>query len=257
MADQSVLQFKCNNPECQKLYPVKWVPQGGVFDVVCPVCKKKQKIRIPPKPAAPAGDVAGAAQPKPDPQPTPEPEPKTPNYASAQPQSIGLVLKVNDTADISCPHCGGTTHFEGSDHASASKTIKCTICQGPMIIKIVNPTKHLSPTGIMSKRGKLQISKLGFLRKNFDLKVGSNIIGRRDADCHSDIEFDDPTMSRRSANLVVSINEKGGFFFELKVLNATNPVLVNGQEYHVDDSIYLNYGDTIVMGRTTIRFVQA
>ena len=42
--------------------------------------------------------------------------------------------------------------------------------------------------------------------------------------------------------------------FEITVKNASNPVLVNGQEITIGSSTYLNYGDTILVGNTTLTF---
>ena len=60
-------------------------------------------------------------------------------------------------------------------------------------------------------------------------------------------------MSRRSILIEVAQAPKG-FTYKLTVKKCTNPVLINGKEQEVGNSIYLNYGDTILVGNTTLTF---
>lgn len=241
MADLSFLHYKCINSACQKTFPVKRVAQGGLFSVSCPYCQNKQYVRMPPMPVGQKEQIT---------------EPVPPDFSQAEPKPTGIVLKTNECADITCPHCGGTVHFEGSDKPILSKILPCKVCKGPMTLKIISKTKIILPTNPTTHRGKLHVANFFLFKKEFSLKIGKNIIGRRDKDFPSDIEFEDHTMSRKSVNLEV-IYKNGGYHFLLKVLNATNPVLVNNQEFHIGDSVYLNYGDVFILGQTTIRFVKA
>ena len=96
-----------------------------------------------------------------------------------------------------------------------------------------------------------------FNKKSYDIKrIGEHYIGRNDDEIKSDISIDDEYVSRRS--VLIEAIPKGGndFMYKLTVKSATNPVLVNGQAKEVGESIYLNYGDTILVGNTTLTFKQ-
>lgn len=94
----------------------------------------------------------------------------------------------------------------------------------------------------------------GFLRrKSYLLHEGVNYIGRNDSEIPSDVNIDDGYVSRRSILIEVERGPKG-FNYKLTVKKCTNPVLVNGKEQEVGNSIYLNYGDTILVGNTTLTF---
>ena len=51
--------------------------------------------------------------------------------------------------------------------------------------------------------------------------------------------------------------DSGGYSFKLTVVRATNPVYVNGTQYAVGESVYLNFGDKLKMGSTKLEFTQA
>lgn len=92
-----------------------------------------------------------------------------------------------------------------------------------------------------------------FSRKHYPLRVGSIYIGRKDAGEPSDLQLDDSYVSRRSALLEVLSSDKG-FLFKLTVKHASNPVYVNSSEISVGNSIYLNYGDVLIFGKTKMTF---
>ena len=94
-----------------------------------------------------------------------------------------------------------------------------------------------------------------FSRKKYVLHEGTYILGRKSEGAHSDIEFNDVEMSRRSVSIEVQHKETG-YFFKLTVLKATNPVLLNNKPMAETESVYLKYGDTIQMGHTVISFKQ-
>ena len=93
-----------------------------------------------------------------------------------------------------------------------------------------------------------------FSRKHFKLRVGSNVIGRKDNKTPSDLEFDDPEMSRRSVKIDAIPNGQGSYTFTLSVLKALNPVKVNDQQVIQGTSTTLKHNDTITMGKTTLTF---
>lgn len=110
-------------------------------------------------------------------------------------------------------------------------------------------------TGNIQTTGKLVWG--GFLRrKNYILHEGTNYIGRNDSEIPSDVNIDDEYVSRRSILIEVARAPKG-FTYKLTVKKCTNPVLINGKELAVGNCIYLNYGDTILVGNTTLTFKSA
>ena len=95
-----------------------------------------------------------------------------------------------------------------------------------------------------------------FSRKTYVLKEGVNYIGRADDEEPSDVSIKDACASRRSVKIEVFPGNRGNSF-KLTVENATNPVLVNRQVQQVGSSFFLNYGDTIVLGNTTLTFKES
>lgn len=93
-----------------------------------------------------------------------------------------------------------------------------------------------------------------FSRKHHTLHQGSNIVGRKDNRQPSDLEFDDPEMSRRSVKIDAIPDGKGRFTFTLTVLKSLNPVTLNGNTVAVGTSVRLNHNDSIVMGKTSLTF---
>ena len=93
-----------------------------------------------------------------------------------------------------------------------------------------------------------------FSRKHYALHQGANIIGRKDGRQPSDLEFDDPEMSRRSVKIDAIPDGKGQFTFTLTVLKSLNPVTLNGNTIAGGASVRLNHNDSIVMGKTTFTF---
>lgn len=95
-------------------------------------------------------------------------------------------------------------------------------------------------------------------RKSFEIKrMGDYYIGRDDDEVISDISIHDDYVSRRS--ILISIIPKAGSrdcSYKMTIKKASNPVRVNGQEKAVGESIFLNYGDTILVGNTTLTFKQ-
>ena len=77
---------------------------------------------------------------------------------------------------------------------------------------------------------------------------------RFDSDQMSDISIkNDSSMSRRSIKIDVVQSPKG-FIFKLTVLKATNPVLHNNVALSTGETVSLNFGDNIVLGKTRFRF---
>ena len=89
-------------------------------------------------------------------------------------------------------------------------------------------------------------------RKEYDLKIGVNVIGRADAMSPSDIMIeDDMTVSRRSVSITVEVSG-GSYRYWFEVLKSTNPVLVNGKRHAVGESFVVEPGTKFVLGRTKL-----
>ena len=95
----------------------------------------------------------------------------------------------------------------------------------------------------------------GFFSKSvrFRLFTGTTIVGRKDSKTPSDIQFDDPEMSRRSVQLDVEMHN-GVTTVILTVLKDLNPVLVNGIRVPQGDSVRLISETRIKMGQTELTF---
>ena len=95
----------------------------------------------------------------------------------------------------------------------------------------------------------------GFLKQGlrYRLYTGTTIVGRRDAKTPSDIQFDDPEMSRRSVQLDVEM-QNGMMTVSLTVLKDLNPVLINGHRLPQGMSVRLINGTKIKLGQTVLTF---
>lgn len=94
----------------------------------------------------------------------------------------------------------------------------------------------------------------GLLRRTIKREIpdGTTVIGRKDYDRPSDISIEhDTSISRRSVS--ITVNSKNNTYL-IKVLQSTNPVLINRKTVKVGEAIYISDGDTLKLGKTTFRF---
>ena len=93
-------------------------------------------------------------------------------------------------------------------------------------------------------------------RKKYILHVGKNYIGRRDEDRPSDLSLKDEHASARSVCIEVtkkySPRGRETYEYKLTVERATNSVLLCGRELRKGKTEDLEFGDTIVLGKTTL-----
>lgn len=95
---------------------------------------------------------------------------------------------------------------------------------------------------------------LGLVAERYKLSEGQTIVGRDDDEAPSDISISgDDTISRRSISINI-VPDDYGFDYILKVLNAANPVKVNGKQVRVGEKVYLDLGDIITIGHTNLKF---
>jgi len=288
MSDSPIFGFNCTNPECGKLFKMRYPGKPGYFKVTCPHCGEKVTIKMPDpkavagakaedvtdKPATPppptGAQPAAKSQAKPQ---TDAAKPKTGKpAASAQAQQQGVdnsgklldytdypggasYFLVGERAIITCPHChqrklGYTAQKE------SMPTFTCPGCKGKIRVWFQKPTVRIDPERVNKKQGKLVHVRPLWLSVDYALPLGVHTIGRADMEQPSSISIKgDSSMSRRSASITATMNSDEGFRYRLKVLNATNPVIHCGRALTEGEEVYLNFGDEIRMGHTLFRFV--
>lgn len=123
--------------------------------------------------------------------------------------------------------------------------------QSPYGAQPQNPYNQPQQPAMNVTVGKLMV--VGSPHMVYQLKQGSNIVGRADAKKPSDISIsNDSYMSRRSVEVLVT-NTGMGFSYELRVLACTNPVLLNNQEVRIGECRPLLPFDEFVLGNTRFR----
>ena len=143
----------------------------------------------------------------------------------------------DDVVKIKCPECDTYICFS-SQGESQDLTIRRT--------QIINGSDTSTQEGVLvwSDNGRVE---------SYVLSPGEITIGRKSTDVPSDIGIDDGTASRRSVKIVVTRGEQTGkYIFKLVVLRTTNAVYVNQNALYKNSEIYINYGDTIKLGETTL-----
>ena len=167
---------------------------------------------------------------------------------------------VGQTYTIVCPRCGQENNFTAEKEGAA--VVRCSKCKAAFGYNagekktetVPSQTKVIHLGRTQNSVGKLEWRRL-MMTRSASLHIGTNIIGRKDDEYPSEISFDDAYMSRQSIAIDVQPNIKGvGYTFKLTVQKAANPILVGGSQLMVGNSIYLNYGDTIKLGNTTLTF---
>lgn len=247
MADNTILIFKCLNPECCKPVKLHRPRKSGIYPVTCPHCKTQKKLNL-------KGLDAFESQ---------ESEPKAPETHAESPldnsNKPAIALKDDFICDevykFICPHCG-KQELGINSHKPGHKEFACPLCKGKIAADVRAKTNVVSADedSIMLTKGKLILLRKGWINKDYPLGLGSHTIGRYDSDQMSDISIkNDSSMSRRSIKIDVVRSPKG-FLFKLTVLKATNPVLHNNVPLSANETVSLNFGDSIVLGKTKFRF---
>lgn len=233
------VKFNCLNPECGKLLEMPVPQKSGVYNVTCPFCGVKKQLRF-------KGLDEMAAEKK-------AAQPERPDNSKAAPIELPDDFKAGEKYTVKCPHCN-KQELGFQTEKIGHRTIACPYCKGPIGFNVLPKTKVIIVTEqIQPYMGKLVLLKRGWLNKDYPLKEGQNIVGRFDESAMSDISIkNDPSMSRRSIDVNMKKTEKG-YEFKLNVLKSTNPVLHNNSPLKTEDKVSLNFGDTIVLGKTKFR----
>lgn len=247
MADNSILIFKCLNPECGKMVKLRRPQKSGIYPITCPHCKTQKKLNLKGLDAFLPDDN------------TPKSDEKQ-NVSQIDNSNKPIVnLKDDFICDevykFMCPHCG-KQELGINSHKPGHKEFSCPLCKGKIAAEVRAKTRVIDIDGdsIQLTKGKLTLLRKGWLNKDYPLGLGSHTIGRFDSELMSDISIkNDSSMSRRSIKIDVVQSPKG-FMFKLTVLKATNPVLHNNVALTTGETICLNFGDIIILGKTRFRF---
>lgn len=245
MADSTYLAFNCLNPECGKLIKFKRPAKTGVYAVTCPHCKFTKNLKL-------------NGQDSVETPPAPAPAPKTAPDNSGKPEiELDEDFNVGNTYRVKCPHCN-VQEFGFKAEKPGPRVVACPSCKGKCKFDVRERTVVYDSSDVFQEcNGKLTLLRKGWLNKTYPLRPGRNTIGRHDEDLPSDISIkNDTSMSRRSVSIEVNHSDLG-YSFKLTVLKATNAISHNGRPLTQGESISLNFGDVIVMGKTKFRFEKA
>ena len=247
MAEQQFLLFTCPSQECGKKFKMKRPAKGGLFNLECPHCHHKMQVKIP-APEQPAGAPASPAA-------QPAEARQKPDFSERQPVKLEQQFLRGNEYEVDCPHCGWKG-VKFTPKNTGRQLLQCPGCKGKMDITVTEVTQIISMGGSMMQRnrGKLVLHRSFKKSLEWELRDGKQVIGRRDVDVIPDIAIDDdPYISRRSVEIDVQLT-KTGYKFVVNVLKSTNPVLHNKRVMTQGFPEYLNFGDTLQIGKTLLTF---
>lgn len=239
-------------------------PKRPIVNAACPYCGNSVKFYMPLKPgvlsftcpAAGCGKQfrvqvteamllqANSAATKPQ-QPNPHQQQPQPQPQAQQPQA----------------HPKQQVHTQAQQaQAQPQQQVQAQQAQAQQQKRSIKPTEGIENWTAEGKSGgriaKVVVTRTKMIfmkeRKEYDLKIGVNVIGRADAMSPSDIMIeDDMTVSRRSVSITVEASG-GSYRYWFEVLKSTNPVLVNGKRHAVGESFVVEPGTKFVLGRTKL-----
>ena len=214
----------------------------GVLSFTCPAagCGKQFRVQVTEAMLLQANSAATKSQ-----QPKPQPQQPQPQPQAQQPQT----------------HPKQQVHTQAQQaQAQPQQQAQSQQVQAQQQKRSIKPTDSIENWTAEGKAGgriaKVVVTrtKMIFMKehKEYDLKIGVNVIGRADAMSPSDIMIeDDMTVSRRSVSITVEASG-GSYRYWFEVLKSTNPVLVNGKRHAVGESFVVEPGTKFVLGRTKL-----
>lgn len=246
-------------------------PKRPIVNAACPYCGNSVKFYMPLKPgvlsftcpAAGCGKQfrvqvteamllqANSAATKPQ-QPNPQPQQSQPHQPQPQTQSLSQQPQAQ-------PKQQSQPKVQQAQ-AQPQQQVQAQQAQAQQQKRSIKPTDSIENCTAEGKAGgriaKVVVTrtKMIFMKehKEYDLKIGVNVIGRADAMSPSDIMIeDDMTVSRRSVSITVEASG-GSYRYWFEVLKSTNPVLVNGKRHAVGESFVVEPGTKFVLGRTKL-----
>ena len=176
------------------------------------------------------------------------------NMIKATCPGCGQSLKLPDVpglkdAVVECPICHyravGAVYLNGAANVSTQGTGT----DENTLLRDDRPTKLVTTSGTPAQL-RLKVVATG---ETFDLREGSNVIGRRAVSGTADIQIgNDAYMSRRHVQIDV-VPKAGAFEYSLVEINSKNIVKLNGTAISRGDVIILSPGDTLTLGITDVR----
>ena len=234
-------------PECKKQMRMRNPQTPGVYKITCPFCGKPFPVKI----------VDSNKQPEPAPQPVPKPAPQPADDAPVVEQfcsSCGMKLRIRNPQpgqhNVRSPKCQSVQTYVYEAAKGEGENTETRPVEKVNKTKPVQKNFNICRGCLVQKRGHFRSDRI------FELAGKETIVGRQDADAPCDVMVDDPTMSRRSISITAE-TKSAGIIYKLTVLNATNKVKHNGRALSAGMGEYLEFGDTIVLGRTTFKFEKA
>lgn len=253
-------------------------PKRPIVNAACPYCGNSVKFYMPPKPgvlsftcpAAGCGKQfrvqvteamllqANPAATKPQ-QPNPQPQQPKPQPQAQQPQAHPKQQVHTQAQQVQSQLQQAQAKVQ-QVHTQPQQQAQPQQAQAQQQKRSIKPTDSIENWTAEGKAGgriaKVVVTrtKMIFMKehKEYDLKIGVNVIGRADAMSPSDIMIeDDMTVSRRSVSITVEASG-GSYRYWFEVLKSTNPVLVNGKRHAVGESFVVEPGTKFVLGRTKL-----
>lgn len=221
----------------------------GVLSFTCPAagCGKQFRVQVTEAMLLQANPAATKPQ-----QPKPQPQQPQPYQQQPQPQPQAQQPQAHPKQQV---------HTQAQQaKAQPQQQVQAQQAQVQQQKRSIKPTEGIENWTAEGKSGgriaKVVVTRTKMIfmkeRKEYDLKIGVNVIGRADAMSPSDIMIeDDMTVSRRSVSITVEASG-GSYRYWFEVLKSTNPVLVNGKRHAVGESFVVEPGTKFVLGRTKL-----
>ncbi|WP_321978043.1 FHA domain-containing protein [Prevotella sp.] len=238
-------------PYCGNSVKFYMPPKPGVLSFTCPAagCGKQFRVQVTEAMLLQANPVVTKPQqPNPQPQqPKPQPQAHPKQQVHTQAQQVQSQLQ---QAQAKVQQVHTQPHQQAQPQQAQAQQQK----------RSIKPTDSIENWTAEGKAGgriaKVVVTRTKMLfmkeHKEYDLKIGVNVIGRADAMSPSDIMIeDDMTVSRRSVSITVEASG-GSYRYWFEVLKSTNPVLVNGKRHAVGESFVVEPGTKFVLGRTKL-----
>lgn len=243
-------------PYCGNSVKFYMPPKPGVLSFTCPAagCGKQFRVQVTEAMLLQANPVATKPQ-----QPNPQPQQPKPQPQAQQPQAHPKQQVHTQAQQVQSQLQQAQAKVQ-QVHTQSQQQVQAQQAQAQQQKRSIKPTDSIENWTAEGKAGgriaKVVVTrtKMVFMRerKEYDLKIGVNVIGRADAMSPSDIMIeDDMTVSRRSVSITVEASG-GSYRYWFEVLKSTNPVLVNGKRHAVGESFVVEPGTKFVLGRTKL-----
>lgn len=228
----------------------------GVLSFTCPAagCGKQFRVQVTEAMLLQANPVATKPQ-----QPNPQPQQPKPQPQAQQPQAHPKQQVHTQAQQVQSQLQQAQAKVQ-QVHTQPQQQAQPQQAQAQQQKRSIKPTEGIENWTAEGKAGgriaKVVVTRTKMIfmkeRKEYDLKIGVNVIGRADAMSPSDIMIeDDMTVSRRSVSITVEASG-GSYRYWFEVLKSTNPVLVNGKRHAVGESFVVEPGTKFVLGRTKL-----